>query len=63
MPESFFNKVTNLRPPTLLKKKLWHMCFPVTFTKFLEMSFLTESLRWYEGESEFEGEYEKKFLE
>ena len=39
------------------------MCFPVTFTKFLEMSFLTESLRWYEGESKFEGEYEKKFLE
>ena len=27
----FFNKVAGLRPATLLKKKLWHYCFPVNF--------------------------------
>ena len=37
----FFNKVAGLRPATLLKKRkfmkkrLWHRCFPVNFTKFL----------------------------
>ena len=31
----FFNKVTGLRPATLLKKRLWHRCFPVNFEKFL----------------------------
>ena len=25
----------SLRPATLLKKKLWHRCFPVNFVKFL----------------------------
>ena len=25
----FFNKVAGLRPKTLLKKRLWHRCFPV----------------------------------
>ena len=30
----------------LLKKRLWHRCFPVNFTKFLITSFLTEHLRW-----------------
>ena len=29
----FFNKVTGLRPATLLKKKLWHRCFPVKVVK------------------------------
>ena len=24
-----------LRPATLLKKRLWHRCFPVNFVKFL----------------------------
>ena len=33
--ESFFsNKVTGLRPATLLKKRLWHRCFLVNFVKF-----------------------------
>ena len=41
----FFNKVAVLRPGTLLKKKLWHRCFPVKFTKFLTL-FLTEHLWW-----------------
>ena len=30
---------------TLLKKKLWHMYFPVNFAKFLKNA-LTEHLRW-----------------
>ena len=39
-PESLFNKVASLRPATLLKKRLWHRCFPVTFVKFLTTPFL-----------------------
>ena len=43
----FFNKVSGLCPATLLKKNLWHRCFPVNFVKFLRTppSF-TEHLRW-----------------
>ena len=36
----FFNKVAGLRPVTLLKKSLWHRCFPVNFAKFLRTPFL-----------------------
>ena len=36
----FFNKVAGLRPATLLKKRLWHRCFPVNFAKFLRTSYL-----------------------
>ena len=36
----FFNKVATLRPTTLLKKGLWHRCFPVNFVKFLKAPFL-----------------------
>ena len=32
-------------PATLLKKRLWHSCFPVSFAKFLRTPFLTEHLR------------------
>ena len=28
------------RPATLLKKRMWHRCFPMTFAKFLGTSFL-----------------------
>ena len=42
----FFNKVAGLRPATLLKKRLWHRCFPVNFAKFLRTPFLVEHLRW-----------------
>ena len=35
-----FNKVADLRPATLLKKRLWHRCFPVNFVKFLRTPFL-----------------------
>ena len=40
----FFNKVAGLRSATLLKKRLWHRCFPVKFAKFLRTPFLTEHL-------------------
>ena len=40
----FFNKVADLRPATLLKKRLWHRCFPVNFAKYLRTPFLTEHL-------------------
>ena len=38
----FFNKVAglSLQPATLLKKRLWHRCFPVYFA-----NFFTEHLR------------------
>ena len=36
----FFNKVTGVRCATLLKKRIWHRCFPVNFTKFLRTPFL-----------------------
>ena len=35
----FFNKVTDLRPAPLLKKRLWDSCFPVNFVKFLRALF------------------------
>ena len=38
----FFNKVAGLRPATLLKKRLWHRCFPVNLVEFLRTLFL----RW-----------------
>ena len=42
----FFNKVAGFRSATLLKKRFWHRCFPVNFTKFLRTHFLTEHLQW-----------------
>ena len=33
-------------PATLLKKRLWHRCFPVNFAKFLRPPFFTEHLWW-----------------
>ena len=40
-PQSlFFNKVAGLRPATLLKKRLWHRCFPVNFAKLLRTPIL-----------------------
>ena len=32
----FFNKVADLRPETLLKKRLWHRGFPVNLRNFKE---------------------------
>ena len=36
----FFNKLAGLRPATLLKRRLWHRCFPMNFSKFLTTPFL-----------------------
>ena len=41
----FFNKVESFRRATLLKKRLWHRCFPVNFAKFLRTPFSTEHLQ------------------
>ena len=35
-----------LKPATLLRKRLWHRCFPVNFAKFLRILFLTQHLWW-----------------
>ena len=40
----FFNKVAGLRPETLLKKSLWHRCFPVNIAKFLKTPIFIERL-------------------
>ena len=36
----FFNKVADLKPTTLLKKRRWPGCFPWNFMTFLRISFL-----------------------
>ena len=38
----FFNKVAGLRSQvaTLLKKRLWHRCFPANFAKFFRTLFI-----------------------
>ena len=35
-----------LRPSTLLKKRLWHRCFPVNFAKILRTLSFVEHLWW-----------------
>ena len=42
----FFNKVAGLRPETLLKKRLWHRCFPVNFAEFLRTPFIIKHVWW-----------------
>ena len=39
----FLNKVAVQRSTTLLKKRLWHRCFPLNFAKFLWTLFLQNS--------------------
>ena len=36
----------SIKLQVLLKKKLWHRCFPVNFAKFLRAPFITEHLWW-----------------
>ena len=36
----FLNKVTDLQGAPLLKKRLWHRCFPVNFVKFVRKPIL-----------------------
>ena len=40
-----FISSTKLRPTSLLKKRLWHRCFPVNFAEFLRTPFLQNSSR------------------
>ena len=35
-----FGIVEGLRPATLLKRRLWHRCFPANFVEFLRTPFL-----------------------
>ena len=35
-----FNKVADLKPATILKKRLWHSRFPMSFAKFSRTPFL-----------------------
>ena len=35
----FSHKVAGPEPTTLLKKRLWHRCFPMKFTKFPRTTF------------------------
>ena len=35
-----FSRDKNIRPATLLKKGLWHRCFPMNFAQFLRTPFL-----------------------
>ena len=65
----FFNKVTGLRPVTLLQKSLWHRFFPVNFAKFLRTTFLQNTagrlllLIGYSGfQSEFKIILDVRFL-
>ena len=36
----FFDKFVGLRSATLIKKGLWHRCFPLNFVNFLRTPFL-----------------------
>ena len=42
----FFNEVADLRPATLLKKRLWHSFFTLNFVKFLRTPFYKEYIQW-----------------
>ena len=42
----FLIKVPDLRLETLLKKRLWHRCFPLNSAKFLRTPFFIEQLWW-----------------
>ena len=42
--QSLFFTEVGLRPATLLKKRLWHKCFPVNFAKIFKTSFLPPRL-------------------
>ena len=39
-----FNKDAGLKPATLLKRKLWHRCFPVNFMRLLRKLFFRTPL-------------------
>ena len=35
-----------MSPATLLKRRLWHWCFPMNFAKFVRTPLVTEHLWW-----------------
>ena len=41
----FLNKFAGRKPATLLKKRLWHRCFPVNFAKFLRTPFCSVKIQ------------------
>ena len=45
--QRLFNKVAALWSETLLKKRLWHRCFPLNFVKFLKHLFCRTPLDNY----------------
>ena len=45
MLESLFNKPAGLQACNVIKKRLHHTCFPVTFAKFLRTPFLKNDFR------------------
>ena len=44
VPESLYLIKLQAWPATLLKKRLWHRCFPVNFAKISKNTFFTEHL-------------------
>ena len=44
--QKYYTCAWGLRPATLLKKRLWHRCFPVNFVKFLRTPFLKNTSGW-----------------
>ena len=47
VPENFTEFTTKgLRLATLLKKRLWHKCFPANYMKFLRTPFFIEHCWW-----------------
>ena len=42
----FSEKYLWLRPAALIKKRLWHRCFPVNIAKLLKTPFFIKHLRW-----------------
>ena len=46
MTEAVVQSCSVKRPATLLKKRLWHRCFPKNFVRFLRAPIFTEHLWW-----------------
>ena len=46
MTEAVVQSCSVKRPATLLKKRLWHRCFPVNVVRFLRAPIFTEHLWW-----------------
>ena len=44
--EQVFDKVAGWKPGTLLKKRLRHKCFPLSFAKFWETPILENTYKW-----------------